>query len=253
MLEKISAKVLGMERQLERTQNTTEEISSNKPILIVSCYGTDEKLVKTIAANEEDLLKTNSFKKLSKPVFQYVKKTGSSIGSKLSILKSLALGSKSGCTLPCNNHANCMCCVLIGGENIKEINGLPISCAPGNCKSKNVIYLVICKICYKPYFGRTVQLTQNRMSGHRECFYKVLANENVDESSDDFSLGLHLVHEHGSVDREDFNKSFSVQIVENCSPSNLEKKEHMYIHKYKTLHPFGLNKINPFGLSLLTS
>ena len=91
------------------------------------------------------------------------------------------------------------------------------------------------------------------MSGHRECFYKVLANEDVDESSDDFSLGLHLVKEHDAVERSDFNHLLTVQIVENCSPSRLEKQEHMYIHKYKTLHPFGLNKINPFGLSLLST
>ena len=251
MLKKVSTKVLGMERQLERVQQLTDE--GSKPILIVSCHGTDEKLVKTIMESEEDLTKTNCFKNIPKPVFQFVKKTGSNIGCKLSILKSIALGKKSGPTLPCNNHASCMCCTLIGDKNVEIANGLPVPCAPGNCKSKNVIYLVTCKICHKPYIGRTVQLVQNRMSGHRECFYKVLAGENVDDSTDDFSLGLHLAQEHGAVDRADFNKCFSVQIVENCSPSSLEKKEHMYIHKYKTLHPFGLNKINPFGLSLLSS
>ena len=229
------------------------EDNASKPILIVSCHGTDEKLVKTIQASEEDLLQTNSFKNLSKPIFQYVKKISSNIGCKLSVLKSTALGCKSGPTVPCNNRANCMCCKLIGTENVEEVNGLPISCAPSNCKTKNCIYLVVCKICSKPYFGRTVQATNNRMSGHRECFYKVLANEEIDVLSDDYSLGLHLVHEHGCTDRKDFNRLLSVQIVENCSPSSLEKKEHLYIHKYKTLHPFGLNKVNPFGLSLLSS
>ena len=251
MLNKISEKVLNMERQLQRTP-AVEEGTVSKPILIVSCYGTDEKLVNSIMAGEEDLLKTESFKKLSKPVFQFVKKTGSNIGGKLSILKSIALGCKRGRTVPCNNHANCMCCSLIGEENVDDVNGFPITCAPGNCKTKNVIYLVTCKLCYKPYFGRTVQATHNRMSGHRECFYKLLENENVDESNDDFSLGLHIFHEHGAVDRTDFNNMYTVQIVENCSPSDLEKKEHLYIHRYKTLHPLGLNKINPFGLSLLS-
>ena len=68
------------------------------------------------------------------------------------------------------------------------------------------------------------------MSGHRECFYKVLANEEIYVLSDDYSLGLHLVHEHGCTDRKDFNRLLSVQIVENCSPSSLEKKENLYIH-----------------------
>ena len=91
------------------------------------------------------------------------------------------------------------------------------------------------------------------MSGHRDKFYAVLAGGEVDESSDDYSLGLHLVHEHGVDDRGDFDKLLRVQIVENCSPSSLEKKEHLYIHKYNTLYPVGLNKINPFGLSRLSA
>ena len=108
-------------------------------------------------------------------------------------------------------------------------------------------------MCYKPYIGRTVQPLRERMSGHRGNYYKVLMNnDEVDETKDDYSLGLHLVNEHNSVDRKDFNRHYRVQIVENCSPSNLEKKEHLYIHKFKTLYPIGLNKNNPFGLSVLS-
>ena len=89
------------------------------------------------------------------------------------------------------------------------------------------------------------------MSGHRDCFYCVLDGKSIDEASDDYSLGLHLVHEHGVVDREDFNNLLSLYVVEKCSPAHLEKKEHLYIHKFKTLTPFGLNKVNPFELPLL--
>ena len=222
-------------------------------ILIVSCHGTDDKLVDTIKASEEDLIKTESFKNLTKPIFQFVKKTGSNVGSKLAVLKSLALGSRRGKTVPCNKHANCKCCKLIGDdtEEVTEVNGLPISCAPGHCKTRNTIYLAVCRLCGKPYFGRTIQFLQKRMNGHREKFYAVLDGCEVDESTDDYSLGLHLVHEHGVVDKTDFDKLLRVCIVENCSPSSLEKKEHLYIHKFKTLHPVGLNKINPFGLSRL--
>ena len=35
------------------------------------------------------------------------------------------------------------------------------------------------------------------------------------------------------------------------SLASLEKKDHRYVHKYKTLFPIGLNKTNPFGLSIL--
>ena len=252
LLNKIVEKVINTERRLERAP-TPEDEDPHKPILIVSCHGSDGKLVKSVQNAEEELARTDSFKNTSKPIFQFVKKTAASIGSKLSVLKSIALGDRSGPTVQCNKHANCMCCKLIGTENSDTVNGLPVSSAPGNCRTKNTIYLVMCKLCDKPYIGRTVQPLRERMSGHRGNFYKVLAAHNdVDESKDDYSLGLHLVHEHHSIDRGDFNKHFRLQILENCSPSSLEKKEHLYIHKFKTLYPIGLNKNNPFGLSILT-
>ena len=189
---------------------------------------------------------------MKKPLFKFVKKTGANVGSKLSVLKSLALGNKLGITSPCFKHGNCKCCLMIDEPNVEEVNGIPVSPAPGNCKTKNTIYLVNCRLCRKSYIGRTVQPLSDRMSGHRACYYKVLKkHSDVDTNSDDFSLGLHIVHDHGCTDQGDFNRVFNVQILENCSPSSLEKKEHCYIHKYNTLFPIGLNKTNPFSLPIL--
>ena len=249
MLENISAKVLDMERILTPLEPTISEEA--KPILVVSCFGTDEKLVKTLKSYEDDLTKTNSFRNSVKPLFQFVKKTGPNIGSKLSVLKSVALGRKVGLTVPCNVR-NCKCCKLIDGQSVDEINGRRISSAPGSCKTKNAIYLFSCKLCYKGYFGRTVQQVGKRTNGHRECFYQILREESIDESKDDYSLGLHLFHEHGLSDPADFNEHLTLQNIEVCSPSLLEKKEHNYIHGYNTLFPIGLNKINPFGLPKLS-
>ena len=61
------------------------------------------------------------------------------------------------------------------------------------------------------------------MRGHRECYYQILRNDNVDQSKDDYALGLHLFHEHGLRDPEDFDSYIRIQIVEVCSPSQLEK------------------------------
>ena len=77
-------------------------------------------------------------------------------------------------------------------------------------------------------------------------------DDDVDVTSDDYSLGLHLVNEHQCTNKEDFDELYAVQILENCSPSSLEKKEHMNIHRFNTLFPLGLNKINPFGLPVLS-
>ena len=136
MLEKISTKVLGMERILTRPEPTDSDEA--KPILVVSCFRTDEKLVKTLKSYEDDLAKTLSFRNSVKPLFQFVKKTGPNIGSKLSVLKSIALGRKVGLTVPCN-VTNCKCCKLIDGQSVEEMNRRSISCAPGSCKFKNAI------------------------------------------------------------------------------------------------------------------
>ena len=143
MWKNIVTKVLNMERHLNRTQSLNDERVS-KHIWVVSCHGTDGKLGKTLKAHGNDLLQTNSFKNVSKPVFQFVKKTGSNIGNKLSVLKSIALGDRKGETVPCNAHRNYKFCSLVSKEEVTEVNGLPVSCAPGNCKTKKCHILIKC-------------------------------------------------------------------------------------------------------------
>jgi hypothetical protein len=237
---------------LDHNPSNDEKLWTNYSESSYSGYGTDDKLIKSIKTFEKDILKTNTFKNVKKPLFKFVNKTSANIGSKLSVLKSLALGNKFGITSPCFGHGNCKCCLMIDEPNVEEVGGIPVIPAPGNCKTKNTIYLVTCRLCCKSYIGRTVQPLSDRMSGHRACYYNVLRKHNdVDCSSDDFSLGLHIANDHGCVDHADFNRLYKVQIMENCSPSSLEKKEHCYIHKYNTLFPIGLNKTNPFGLPIL--
>ena len=65
---------------------------------------------------------------------------------------------------------------------------------------------------------------------------------------DDYSLRLHLIIQHNSVEREDFNRRLRGADLEKYSLSNLEKKCHLLIHKVQTLYPLELNKNNPLGL-----
>ena len=109
LLKKIVEKVLNMERLLERP-NPNDDEDSSKPILIISCNGNDEKLVKSVRNAEEELLRTDSFKNSQRPLFQFVKKTASNVGNKLSVLKSLALGGKCG-PLLCRATAMLIVCV----------------------------------------------------------------------------------------------------------------------------------------------
>ena len=70
----IRNKVQRMERRLDTPTDGNDDAQDAKPVVIVSCNGTDEKLVKTIKKYENDLSNTNSFKDAVKPLFQYVKK-----------------------------------------------------------------------------------------------------------------------------------------------------------------------------------
>ena len=46
---------------------------------------------------------------------------------------------------------------------------------------------------------------------------KLSSGDKVDETSDEYSLGLHLL-DHGFRQRDDFNKNFHVSIIDNSSP-----------------------------------
>ena len=62
---------------------------------------------------------------------------------------------------------NVTICKCLIGEDVYEIFGTPIKFTKGNYKTKNVIHLVTCRLCKKPYTGQS-------MAGHVECYYKVL-------------------------------------------------------------------------------
>ena len=113
----------------------------------------------------------------------------------------------------------------------------------------------MCKLCIKKYVGRTVQFLRSRINGHRSKFYSLLNNPDLrfNNSGDDdmYSLGIHLIDEHGCNDRGDFNKYYEVFIIMNCSPATLEVNEHKFIQRLKTLKPFGINSVDPFGIPLL--
>ena len=102
-----------------------------------------------------------------------------------------------------------------------------------NCKSRNVIYLRLCKLCLEKeeaYFGRTTQECHDRTSGHRNCF-----NETKWEKS---ALSMHAKDKH----ENNFSlKNFSIAVVKKVSPQNLRREEFHFMEKYRTI-PLGLNR-----------
>ena len=116
----------------------------------------------------------------------------------------------------------------------------------------------MCKHCPLCYIGRTVQKFHDRVTEHRDLYYKLLSDpsiqfsfEAINDEFDRYSAGLHLINAHNCTDRADFNSHYSVFILMNSSPSGLEVNEHRLIHLYRTLKPTGINSVDPFGISLL--
>ena len=130
----------------------------------------------------------------------------------------------------------------------------PIILPNGNCKSKNIIYLAQCNICTDNcYVGRTVQLLHKRVNGYCQGFSVVVDKGlhfvNSTDDEDTYSLGVHLHNVHGLT--SDFNRYFTFHVLEHVSPTQMEKSEHLWIHKLNTLYPHGINRLNPFSLPVL--
>ena len=193
---------------------------------------------------------------LPKKLLKYVNRTGPSLRNKLVQMKQLSLNINYSKTLQCH-YRNCRCCSIISEESTFSINGQKILVRSGSCTSYNIIYCVCCKHCGKCYGGRTIQRLNERIGQHRSNYIDIISDLHshlLDNSlcdNDDYSLGFHLVRDHDLTSKSSFNESYEVFIIDICSPRTLEVNEHRFIHKAKTIRPFGINSQNPFSIPLL--
>ena len=72
-------------------------------------------------------------------------------------------------------------------------------------------------------------------------------NVNLLEIDDEQILGAHLFLKHNKQDASDFNNCYTVDILSNCNPKYIRKREQHFISKLKTLTPYGLNQCNSIG------
>ena len=98
-------------------------------------------------------------------------KKGSSIGNRVVRNKQLSFSNTTD-SQKCHGRG-CLQCPQVNEQNDLVINGNPIRVPRNlNCKSRNVIYMWVCKICgvKEVYFGRTTQECHDRTSGHPGVF-----------------------------------------------------------------------------------
>ena len=159
-------------------------------------------------------------------------KKRSSLGNTFVRNKQLSIVNETSDSQRCNARG-CKQCPLTNEMNKVLVNGDMVRVPRHlNCKSKNVIYMWVCKLCKEKdvYFGRTTQECHNRTSGHRGSF--------DDEKWDKSALSMHARDMHQSSFSLDI---FSVSIVRKVSPQQLRREEYRYIDKYQTIS-LGLNR-----------
>ena len=253
MVMNITNRVLNLERDISvKERNPVDD----DRIRVISTFGADEKIVKTMKKSEETFKLTRSFRNISGKLFTYVKKVAPSIKSQVNNLKHQALGTHKGGLKKCNCRG-CKCCKIIMLSPYTTVNSKRIFLSSGSCKTYNIIYLAVCSLCSKPYTGRSVDALHFRVNGHRHYYILVLKKsetntlESIDTSADLYSLGLHLHLEHGCTDPGDFDRYMKFGILEVVNPSNIEVKEYAWMHKLNSFQPVGINIEYPFGLSYL--
>ena len=109
-------------------------------------------------------------------LFQFVKKTGASIRSRVVRVKDLALGHIYGKTRACRSR-NCMCCIMIFDRQSFRYNDMNVKAGGGSCASYNIVYLVVCSICWKHYVGRSTCCLRTRIGEHRRYYYQIVDNK----------------------------------------------------------------------------
>ena len=191
------------------------------------------------------------FSGVDKPIIRTVFTRGKSLSSLLFRQRDVTLDCGSGLSVRCTSEEEsrhkrgrkCMLCPLMANSGTVFINGKKFTLDGGSCKQRNVIYLFLCTVCSKGYTGKTDQPLHKRVNGHRNC-------EPFDDDSviTDFqALKYHAAVIHGG----DFNDVYKVFVVKNVSnPNDLLKWELLYIDKFNTKEPFGLNIDNPMGIRL---
>ena len=136
----------------------------------------------------------------------------------------------------------CMTCpnLIIDKDFNLTINHVKVNIIENiNCKSSNVVYLAVCKLCHragledKAYVGQTTQPLHKRCNCHRSCF------KEADNQRARSALALHSRKVHN--DKCSMN-DFMFMILSKTTPLNLDRKEQFFIERFRT-NTVGMNRM----------
>ena len=101
-----------------------------------------------------------------------------------------------------------------------------------NCHDKCLIYLLICKQCWKQYIGETTDAFRKRWNNYKN---------NARKFSRESCMQQHLFGHFQSPGHTDFVEDVCITFIDKTEPFTPTKREDYWRQTLKTLAPNGLN------------
>ena len=132
--------------------------------------------------------------------------------------------------------ANCKTCYNIREDNqfTSSSNGKTFKINHElNCNSKNVFYLLKCKVCEKQYVGQTTNPFRFRWNNYKSVHTKAAKGENVPQMS---------FHQHFlGADHHGLEKDVEITLIDHTSAFSPTQRENFWMFSLNTISPSGFN------------
>ena len=139
--------------------------------------------------------------------------------------------------MKCKNKKCKTCPAVVVDEHVNRLNiEGPI------CKATGIIYMIICGYCNIKYIGQTSTPLHLRINNHRSLCNKVLSKDTDIQNRYEF--------EHFKLHPFNHAKIKILDVIDDYN--NRIELENLYIIKYKTVYPYGLNdRVNNISVTAI--
>ena len=155
------------------------------------------------------------------------------VHAKLKTTQQIARG-----TVKCQNRRCDVCNYLsLGNKFTSHVTGKTYSVNYNlDCNSKNVIYLLFCKVCGVQYVGSTMTKFRFRFNNHKSRLKRHEKLGEIQKEKDD------VINRHFSLEGHRGLQDVGVLLIDKVSSkTELLQKEGQWAYRLKSLKPLGLN------------
>ena len=236
--DKLVRKQILQARKLKRTDllNKSKDKTNDKKLVFNITYHPALSKLKTVMSNIHILLTpdkehTKVFKDV--PIIGF--RRAKSLKDLLVRAKVPSLSKNEGSCGPCNKP-RCKICPRISKsttfQSFSTKRVYHIRPEYLNCTSKNVVYLISCKTCFKQYVGSTVDF-RLRFNNYKCAHRNFLKGKEVKQES---------FHAHFEESNHNGESDWEIQIIDQgCNEEDIRRRESFWQHELDTFQPNGLN------------